>query len=141
MGVGGGGGSQSAGFQIGSYWSPGGAPAGLKNLFFGNSCVASNNNPVLQEPAGTQYQVSAGKTFYLTMIYIGTQSATGAQEIGYADDAAGATNYKTMFALPLVAQSSIGPINVLVTAPATKYLVLKSTGTGSTYVSFQGFEA
>ena len=140
MGVGGGGGSQAAGFQLGSYWSPGGLPAGYK--YAQNSALIVNGAYVnMLLPTGTAYQVSVGKTFTVTQVLCTWLVIPSNAFFGYSDDGAG-TNFVAL--LPLGGMGVPTAFNIVMTIPATKYPTLKGGVSGVTAGSgttIQGIES
>ena len=140
MGVGGGGGSQAAGFQIGSYWSPGGVPVGYK--YAQNTAAAATGvyiNMLL--PTGAAYQVSSGKTFTVTQVICTWPSILYNAILGYSDDGAG-TNFVAL--LPLGGMGAATAISIVMTIPATKYPTLKGGSYGTAAGSgtaIQGIES
>src|SRR3990167_4433219 len=76
--------------------------SGIKNLA---GTVSGSNYMTLETPVGTDYQVPAGKTFYITKLDLTRLSGNGAQvKIGYGDSG--------------VAHGTVSP---------TKYVALTST--------------
>lgn len=132
---GGGGGNQSAGFQIGQFWSPGGLPA---NYFWTYNVWANSSQgyvPV-KTTAGANVQVPVGKTMYFTLIQTGPYPTFN--DIGgiyYADDLVG-TNSVTLF--PGVQLPGSG---VQVTAPSGKFILvnINSNQSGSSYLYLAAF--
>jgi hypothetical protein len=100
--------------------------------------------------ADANYQVTAGKTLYITAYQITTAAALAHPvEIRYADDAALTTNPVTMLpSLPVLAPttgSPIFPVGGTTAAPATKYVGIFNPNAASTTqavsVTVIGYEA
>jgi hypothetical protein len=98
------------------------------------------------------YQVTAGKTFYITGVTWGISVANTAlsyYELRYSDDAAGTTNPVTLATFPTGANAAFSPVFLPIagiSAPAQKYLhIFNNSGTSdaagtSMWIVF-GYEA
>lgn len=133
------------GFTAGSYGSD--LPDGIRSLLAETS--AANLFTTLQSPEGTNYQVPAGKTFFITKI-IWTGTAIGnAVVIGYGDSAV--VNSATPPTNPQnVTGSTIGVFkirvanevlreNLMIAIPVGKFPFIKSIG-GAVSVQIEGIE-
>lgn len=100
--------------------------------------AAAPNYMTLEYPTGTDYQVPAGKTFYITkMDFHGNATdqhaiiLIGYGDDGVADGAAAPTNFKALTANYYVnLASNTTPFDVIIPIPAEKYPCIKiSVGT------------
>jgi hypothetical protein len=130
MGIGGGGGSQSAGFQVGNYWSPGGLPSGYS--WQSGSEVGTGGWCPIKTTAGANFQVPAGKTYYLTN-FTAISNGGFITEVGYADDAAG-TNVVVLWAGQVMPTAGIQ-----YTIPGGKYFVWYNNSAETVAILFAGF--
>ena len=145
MGMGGGGGSQAAGYQLGSYWSPGGLPSGY-SVYTKNLAIAAGVYAELLVK-GVSRPITAGKTFYVTGIVsdlMNNTTGVSFAQVGYADDAAG-TGFVNLMTLGANAPSIPAyhvEYNLVTSIPAGKYVVALSDASYATYglVMVQGYE-
>lgn len=133
------------GFSTGSYGSD--LPEGIRSLSAETS--AANRFDTLQSPEGTNYQVPAGKTFFISRI-IWTGTALGnAVVIGFGDNAVSdsvtaPTNAQnltpsTIGVFRVTVANQVQSENLLIAIPAGKFPFIKSIG-GAVAVQIEGVE-
>lgn len=128
------------GFRLGSLAQD--AVTGIKIIF---ATPANAQFMTLETPVGIDYQVPAGKTFYITQAYTEIGGANGSFLVGYGDDGvpsqAGApTNWKQMTTLLYIDKANVSyPFNLFVPIPAGKYPTLLASG-GVGHINIVGVE-
>jgi len=125
------------GFRIGI-----GATDTIGDIVSAYSYIASNGQyETLESPVGTDYQVTAGKTLYITRLvyFVSSSDAITIQEFGYADDAvaegaaAPSTNKVALIDGGIRGGgNATGPttLDVFFEVPAGKYLYWRSNDNG-----------
>ena len=147
MGTGGGGGSQSAGYQIGSYWSPGGLPTGYKNLLASSGSVGYPAGYLALQLNGSNYSVTSGKTLTVTHLIFSVGMPSPAQNgyvnFGYANDAVG-TGFVTQYSfyIPSIAENLSMDLELAYTIPAGKVPLIQNMTNATCVASviMQGME-
>lgn len=118
------------------------AVTGIKFAF---ASPSTTNYMTLELTGGVDYQVTAGKTFYITRIDFTSATANTYLHLGYADDGvpdqAGApTNPITLTGnLRVDTAYKRATYDVFIPVPATKYIFVKS-GVNDAAIIIQGIE-
>jgi len=130
-------------FKVGSLGTD--SPASVKSMT--SRTTSANNYMTLESVVGTDYQVPAGKTFYITSVVYMANSASGGIKIGYgdtgvADGAAAPTNFVQLTEeFRSETADKLIPVSVLVAIPAGKFpCVRQNAGAVQLYVTYFGVE-
>lgn len=107
---------------------------------------ATSNYMTFETPVGTDYQVTAGKTFYVTKVIWQPGTAGDNFILGYGDDgvangAAAPTNWIQMTGIlkPQLQSANVGEYDIIVPILASKFPCAKSIA-GSQSITIFGIE-
>lgn len=117
------------GFRIGSLAQD--AITGIRTIF----CTPANTHYMtLESPVGIDYQVPAGKTFYMAGALFRTDTAGSGFVVGYGDvgvpsQVGAPANWKQMSTAIYTSPANISvPVNFFIAIPTGKYPCIKASG-------------